>query len=282
MAPPSGDGRRPTSLGVPTISGPVPSTGWTNSAGAPVDARSSAVRRAVARVGRRHRPQTLTHSHTNVTKSAPHKVAQTVLVARWPPEHFGAGAGTGKTVVLIHRAPRRVPPRRRQRVSPNVAPLAPYECGLAIPLIRQIIAGGQRSASNPVHKVGWEPCGCTAGHTRHLLVPALRARVGGPAVRADRGRHLAGAGFGPAELAAPTRGAVTDGGGGVRWPPRRPSTRGASPLFSGWWRAPRVVHSPVPTRESAGTRIKPGSPVPSPALGAVRDETKGVTIPASL
>jgi hypothetical protein len=114
----------------------------------------------------------------------------------------------------------------------------------------------------------------TAGHTGHLLVPALRARVGGPAVRADRGRHLAGAGFGPAELAAPTRGAVTDGGGGVRWPPRRPSTRGASPLFSGWWRTPRVVHSPVPTRESAGTRIKPGSPVPSPALGAVRDENK--------
>ena len=33
-----------------------------------------------------------------------------MLVARWPPEHFGAGAGTGKTVVLIHRAPRRVPP----------------------------------------------------------------------------------------------------------------------------------------------------------------------------
>jgi hypothetical protein len=123
----------------------------------------------------------------------------------------------------------------------------PIRCGLAIPLIRQIIAGGQRSASNPVHKVGWEPCGCTAGHTRHhLLVPALRARVGGPAVRADRGRHLAGAGFGPAELAAPTRGAVTDGGGGVRWPPRRPSTRGASPLFSGWWRAPRVVHRPRP------------------------------------
>jgi len=41
----------------------------------------------------------------------------------------------------------------------------------------------------------------------HLLVPALRAGVGGPAVRADRGRHLAGAGSGPAELAAPTRGA---------------------------------------------------------------------------
>ena len=182
------------------------------------------------------------------------------MVARWPPEHFGAGAGTGKTVVLIHRAPRRVPPRRRQRVSPNVAPLAPYECGLAIPLIRQIIAGGQRSASNPVHKVGWEPCGCTAGPTRHLLVPALRARVGGPAVRADRGRHLAGAGFGPAELGS------TD--------PRSGDRRG-------WWRPVAPLGVLRRGGQSTVQRLvarAPGraQPRPSPGIGRHAHQT-GIT-----
>jgi len=33
---------------------------------------------------------------------------------------------------------------------------------------------GQRSASNPVHKVGWEPCGCTIGHTGHRTYSCLR------------------------------------------------------------------------------------------------------------
>jgi hypothetical protein len=54
-------------------------------------------------------------------------------------------------------------------------------------------------------------------------------------LRAGRGRHLAGAGSGPTEPAAPTRGAVTDGEGGGVGCPSTSFAAGVSPLFRGWW-----------------------------------------------
>jgi len=117
----------------------------------------------------------------------------------------------------------------------------------------------------------------------HLLVPALRPGVGGPAVRAGRGRHLAGAGSSPAELAVPTRGAVSDRAG--RWCRVAPSASfaaGVSPLLGGCWARTAVCDRPIANPGIGGSAHRNGSPVPSPEQSALRDETEDVTIPAAL